>query len=110
MATQSHPSTTPTYRVVWPSGRLASEPVAPSRPVSDLDGKTVCELWNGLFRGDTMFPIIRKKLMARYPDMRFVEHNKFGNVHGRNEHEVIANLPARLREYQCDLVISGVGA
>ena len=110
MATQSRQPATPTYKVVWPSGRLASTPVAPSAPVPDLQGKTICELWNGLFKGDQMFPLIRDKLSAHFPDMRFVDHSKFGNVHGQNEAEVIANLPARLREYQCDLVVSGVGA
>ena len=110
MARQTSQSATPSYQVVWPSGRLASEPVAPSRPVSELHGKTVCELWNGLFKGDEMFPLIREKLTARYPNMRFVDYSKFGNIHGQNENEVIANLPARLRENQCDLVVSGVGA
>ena len=28
----------------------------------DLAGKTVCETWNGLFKGDFTFPIIRKLL------------------------------------------------
>ena len=110
MATQSRQATVPIYGVVWPSGRVASETVAASAPVSDLHGKTVCALWNGLFKGDEMFSIISEKLMARYPDMKFIDHDIFGNIHGRDEHEVIANLPARLREHQCDLVVSGVGA
>ena len=110
MAMQSGQATAPTYKVVWPSGRIASEPVAASAPVSDLHGKTVCVLWNGLFKGDEMFSIISEKLKARYPDMKLIDHDRFGNIHGRNEHEVITNLPARFREYRCDLAISGVGA
>ncbi|MFC1871846.1 hypothetical protein ACFLYF_05575 [Chloroflexota bacterium] len=110
MATQSSQPAVPAYRVVWPSGKLASEPVAPNKPVSDLQGKTVCELWNGLFKGDEIFPLIREKLMARYANMRFIDYNHFGNIHGQNEDEVVANLPARLREHGCDLVVSGVGA
>ena len=100
----------PMYEVVWPLGRSASEVVPLAPRVSDLSGKTVCELWDWLFKGDEMFPIIREKLRARYHGIKFVDYSVFGNTHGPNEAEVIAALPDLLRKHGCDLVISGVGS
>ena len=100
----------PVYRVVWPLGKAAHDTGKGGRPVSDLGGKTVCELWDGMFRGDEMFPLIREQLGKRYPDIKFVDYTVFGDTHGPNERGVIAALPDLLREHRCDVVISGVGA
>jgi hypothetical protein len=111
MAKQTgHPGEKPSYEVVWPLGRLAAEPLAPSAPIPDLTGKTVGELWDGLFRGDEMFHIIREKLRQRYPGIKFVDHTVFGSTHGKDETRVIENLPGELRKHGCDLAISAVGA
>lgn len=98
------------YEVVWPLGKSVYEtlPLA-SRP-ADLSGKTICELWDWLFRADEIYPILREKLSKRYPGIKFVDYNVFGNTHGPKEAEVISNLPALLRQHGCDAVISGMGA
>ncbi|MBI4308558.1 MAG: hypothetical protein HY684_07125 [Chloroflexi bacterium] len=57
-----------------------------------------------------MFPIIEEKLRQRYPDLKFVRWDAFGNIQGPDEPEVIAALPGLLRKHGCDIVISGVGA
>ncbi len=101
----------PVYEVVWPlgqtTGRLA---IKPSAPIIDLNGKTVAEFWDWAFKGDQMFPIIREKLRGRFPDVKFVGYDTFGDIHGPNETEVVAALPALLRQHGIDAVISGVGA
>ena len=98
------------YEVVWPLGKSVYQ-VLTSRPgVTDLSGKMVCELWEYLFRGDEVFPIIRELLLKRYPGIKFVEYPVFGNTHGPTEKEVIAALPDLLHKHGCDVVISGVGA
>ena len=105
-----HPGEKPSYEVVWPLGRSAAEPLTPNAPISDLTGKTVGELWDGLFRGDEMFSLFREKLRQRYPGIKFVDHAVFGSTHGKDETRVIESLPGELREHDCDLVISAVGA
>ncbi len=105
-----HSPAEPTYGVVWPLGRSTSERVDLSPPISDLSGKTVGEMWDYLFKGDSMFTILREKLRARYPDIKFVDYSEFGNTHGPKEREVVGKLPEALREHGCDIVISGVGA
>jgi hypothetical protein len=39
-----------------------------------------------------------------------VDYSHFGNIYGRNQREVIAELPELLKKYRCDAIISGVGA
>ncbi len=100
----------PVYEVVWPLGKLAYETVSLATPASDLTGKTVCELWDRLFRGDEMFAVIREHLSRRYPGIKFVDSTNFGDTVGLKRSQVIAALPEKLRALGCDAVISAVGA
>ena len=104
------PAAEPVYEAVWPLGKSVSEQVSLAPPVSDLSGKRVGEMWDWLFKGDAMFPVIRERLRQRYPGIQFADYNVFGNFHGHNEREVMATLPERLRGEGCEVVISGVGA
>ena len=98
------------FEVVWPLGKSLSKALSPARHVQDLAGKTVCEIWDRVFRGEVMFPLIRETLKKRYSGIKIVDYDVFGNTHGPNETEVIAAIPGLLREHGCDVVISGVGA
>lgn len=98
------------YDVYWPRGarQVKRKSLAP-RPAS-LEGKTVAQLWDFLFRGDEVHALLEEGLKARFPGVRFVSWQKFGNTHGSNEREVVNALPARLRELGADAVISGIAA
>jgi hypothetical protein len=102
--------TEPGYRVVWPLGKATYQMVSLKPRISDLKGKTICELSHGGFRDEEVRPIIREMLSKRYPGIRFVGHTPFGNIHGSKEEEVVAALPGLLRKHGCDAVISGIGA
>ena len=39
----------------------------------------------------------------------FVDYDAFGNTHGGDEREVLAQLPGKLRQHKVDVVISGMG-
>lgn len=97
----------PTYDVVWPLGREVLEELELSDRVSDLNGKTVAELQD-LPNGE-WFPVLRAELKRRYPGVNIVEYERFGLTHGPEERQVIAELPAKLREYGVDAAISAVG-
>jgi hypothetical protein len=99
----------PGYEVVWPLGKMVAEKVTMAPRIADLSGKTVCELSDYGFRAEEIFPLIRASLSRRYPDIRFVEYDNFGNIHGPREGEVVATLAEKLRKHGCDAVISGVG-
>ena len=98
------------YEVVSPIGKPAYQitPLAPR--LSDLSGKTICELWDWLFRGEDLFPAIEEVLQQRYPGITFVNYKEFGNIHGAKDKELIESLPEMFRKHGCDVVISGVGA
>jgi hypothetical protein len=98
------------YQVVWPKGKsqIAAAPL--SARLDSLAGKRIAQLWDNLFRGDEIFLHLERGLRERFPGVEFVSWREFGNTHGGNEREVVANLPARLKELAIDAVISGVGA
>ena len=100
----------PDYEVVWPLGKPAYATREPTERVADLNDKVVGELWDYLFRGEEIFPILREQLKARFPGMRFVTHEVFGNVHGPQQRQLVARVPELLRSHGVDAVISGIGA
>ena len=97
------------YAVVWPRGEktVAVSDLAPR--LDTLAGKTVCQLWDYLFRGDEIFPMLETALAERYPDINFVRYEEFGSTHGHEEREILDALPTRLKELGADAVISGMG-
>ncbi len=100
----------PRYDVLWPSTRKAVKNTAAATRVPDLNGKVVCELWDILFRGDTIYPLVREYIRKRFPGVKFVDHKEFGNFHGARERDVVKALPDKLRQFKADAVIVGVGA
>ena len=74
-----------------------------------LEGKTVAQLWDQVFRGNEVFEFLEEGLKARFPGVRFVSWREFGNTHGHEEREVVAALPKRFKELGVDAVISGMG-
>lgn len=97
------------YKVVWPRGAsLAGVVPAAKRPPS-LEGKTVAFLWDFLFRGDQVFKFLQKGLAEKFPGVKFVGYEVFGNTHSGDERKVVAAVPGRLKEHRVDAVISGMG-
>jgi len=98
------------YEVVSPVGEYAggAKPIALRLP--DLNGKTVGEVWNGMFRGDATFPVIRQLLKKRYPDIKFVEYTEFPSfIPMVDVEDAVATLKDKLSQYKCDAVIAGFG-
>jgi hypothetical protein len=95
-------------RVLLPRGRrmVTARPLA--RRVDTLAGKTVAQVWDDLFRGDEIFPMLESALAQRFPGIKFVGYRTFGSTHGADERDVLKSLPARMREHGVDAVISGM--
>jgi hypothetical protein len=91
---------------------LLQQSLAPR--LNALDGKTIGETWNGDFKGDVTFPIIRKLLQERYPGIRIVPFSEFPYLHGADnpaqQKDLAQQIAARAVELGCDAVISGNGA
>jgi hypothetical protein len=99
----------PIFEVVSPEGRRDAASVTAATPVADLNGAIVAELWDYGFKGDQMFTVVEQEMRARYPGIRFVAWDVFGDTHKHGD-EVLARLPELLREHQATAVLSGVGA
>jgi len=97
------------YEVVWPRGMKVVESAHFARRLETLEGKTVGFLWDWLFRGDQIFPMIEKELSKQSPGIKFVGYEELGSTHGGEETEVLAALPDKLKQYGCDAIISGIG-
>ena len=97
------------YSAVWPRSEKTVALTALAPRLDTLAGKTVCQLWDYLFRGDEIFPWLEAELEKRFPGIRFVRYSEFGSTHGDDEREILENLPNRLKELGADAVISGMG-
>jgi hypothetical protein len=97
------------HRVVWPRAPRVVErrDLAPRLPT--LQGRTIGFLWDAVFRGDEIFPILEGALRQRFPDARFVGWDAFGATFGGEEPRTIAGLPGRLRQLGVDAIVSGIG-
>jgi hypothetical protein len=79
-----------------------------------LDGMTIGELWNGDFKGDYTFPIIRGLLQKNNPGVRIIPFTAFPYIHGADnpvaQKALAKAIAAHAKELGCDAVISGNGA
>jgi hypothetical protein len=80
-----------------------------AKRLDTLEGRTIAQLWDYVFRGDEVFAALEEGLRARYPGIRWISYKEFGSTHGGDERAVCAALPRRLKELKVDAVISGMG-
>ena len=55
------------YEAVWPLGKSHWDKRDLNPGVGDLNGKTIAEVWDRVFRGEEIFPAIRKAIRKKYP-------------------------------------------
>lgn len=96
------------YEVLWPRAprQMQQRNLAPR--LNALEGKTIAQLWDYLFKGDEVFALLEQGIRARYPEVRFVSWREFGSTHGDDEKEALAALPERLKQLGVDAVVSGM--
>ena len=99
----------PIYDVVWPRSPRGVQQHRRAARLDTLAGKRVAFLWDYLFRGDELFPILAEQLTERFSDIEIVDFVEFGNLHGADEKERVGRLPDDLRSRGVDAVVSGMG-
>lgn len=97
------------FDVVWPSAPRGVQAHRQAHRLPTLDGKRVAFLWDYVFRGDELFPVLGKELQRRFPAIEIVDYTEFGNLHGADEKEKVAALPETLKAAEVDAVVSGMG-
>ena len=100
--------------VVSPVGVQVMDQKAAAPRLKDLNGKTVGEIWNGVFKGDETFPVIREMLKQRFPGINVIPYTEFpffpGDDRPTSQREVAREIAALAKAKGCDAVISGNGA
>jgi len=97
------------FEVLSPTGPVGVQ-ISPSAPRPDtLDGKKIAFVWDYVFRGDEMFPVIEQSLRQRFDGISFVSHQTFGSIFGGDEEAVLEELTNKLRTMGIDGAICGVG-
>ena len=96
------------YEACWPRGVRQQKARALAPRLDTLDGKTIAQLWDYLFKGDEVFALLEEDLRRRYPGVKFVSWREFGSTHGDDEKDALAALPKRLEALGVDAVISGM--
>ena len=96
------------YEAHWPRGARQQKTRALAPRLDTLEGKTVAQLWDYLFKGDEVFELLEEGLKRKYPGVKFVSWRDLGSTHGGDEKETLAALPRRFRELGVDAVISGM--
>ena len=104
------PSDEPQYEVMWPLSNKAIDKKDASARLPNLNGKVICELWDVIFRGETIYPMVREYIKSKFPGVKYVPYTEFGNFHGAREKEVTSTLPEKLKAHGADAVIVGIGA
>ena len=98
-----------TYDVVWPGSAQGIQRRRQADRLETLDGRRVAFLWDYLFRGDELFPLLEEELRRRHPGIDILPYDVVGNTHGGDEAEVMQALPRTLRDRGVDAVVSGMG-
>ena len=97
------------YDVVWPRSPRGVQRRRRADRLDTLAGKRVAFLWDYVFRGDELFPVLADELNARFEGIEIVGYEEFGNLHGADEKERVVRLPDDLRSRGVDAVVSGMG-
>jgi hypothetical protein len=100
----------PKYDVVWPISKRAVKKTRAANRKPDLNGKVIIELWDVIFRGEIIYPLVREYIKKRFPNVHFVPYTEIGNFHGAREREVTATIADKLKYFKADAAIVGIGA
>jgi hypothetical protein len=97
------------YDALWPRSprQVQLKPLA--KRLDTLEGKTIAQMWDYVFRGDEVYAVLEEGLKERYPNIRWVSYKEIGNTHGGEEREVVASIARRFKELKVDASISGMG-
>lgn len=98
-----------TFDVVWPRSPRGVQQRRRADRLDTLTGKRVAFLWDYLFRGDELFPVLAEQLAGRFEGIEIVDFTEFGNLHGADEKVRVGRLPDDLRNRGVDAVVSGMG-
>ncbi len=106
MTTNTNPES---VAALWPGGESAVPAILPAPRLDSVDGKRIAFLWDYMFRGEEIFPMLEEHIRSKFANTTFVGYEAFGSIFGDGEHAALEALPDRLKNLNIDAVISGNG-
>ena len=102
-------------KVISPVGEPAVKEKAITSSLKTLEGKTICEVWNGSFEGETSFRIIEEMLRERFPNANIIPYSEFPlfpvtSLSPEKKVEKLEALRAALIERRCRNVEGRTGS
>ena len=97
-----------TFEAYWPRSprQTGIKPLAGR--LETLNGRTIAQVWDYLFKGDKVFEPLEEAIKAQFPAVKFVSWREFGSSHGGDEKENLAEFARKFKELKVDAVISGM--
>ncbi|MBI2906518.1 MAG: hypothetical protein HYX92_02550 [Chloroflexi bacterium] len=101
------------YEVLSPLGEPTVAKAHAVPLISDLKGKTVVMVWNGVFKGDVAFPMIQELLYQRYPGIKVIPYTEFPLQRVTGPTQQLLDRTRTTVDMAvakgCDAIITGVG-
>lgn len=102
-----------TFKVLSPEGLARGSIDAASRPIDDLSGKTIGEVYNNHFKGELMFKTYRRLLKAKYPGVKIIPYDEFPIVYvggdAASQKRIAKEIASLAKERGVDAIIAGNG-
>jgi hypothetical protein len=100
-------------QVVSPEGLPLDASGEASRPLDDLAGKTIGEVYNNHFKGELMFRTYRRLFEEKYPGIRIIPYDQFPIVYvggdAASQKRIAKEIAAIAKERGVDAIITGNG-
>jgi len=100
-----------TYAVVSPLGESTVKMITMAPRLDTLEGKTICMVWNGMFKGEVTLPVIAEWLKKKYPTAKVIPYTDMPRESSWLPWpaKTQEDLAAVYKEKGCQAVISGNG-
>jgi hypothetical protein len=73
--------------------------------LDNLDGKTICEVWNDAWEGERTFPLIRELLQKQFPTAKIIPYSEV--VEGEKAIQNLKYVAQQVQEKGCEAAIVG---
>jgi hypothetical protein len=89
-----------------PTGSLEVSQVFSPR-YAELNGKTICEVMNGMWESKRTFPVITELLKKQYPNSKIIESTQFRVFDEKDSVDDIQKLAKDMKAAGCQAAIVG---
>ena len=102
-----------TIGVISPEGLPLGATGKVSRPLEDLSGKTIGEVYNNHFKGELMFQTYRRLFKEKFKNVKIIPFTEFPIVYvggdAESQKKVAREIAALARDKGVDALITGNG-